>query len=73
MTIKEAVLAWARRMAEHEKVQYADLVIQNDGYVYAMPSNHDDGAVAWWPLPYLGPDGEAALASGDLTDGNHGT
>lgn len=63
--VKAAILAWARRMADHDKVQYVDLVIQSDGYVYAMPADHDRGAVAWWPLPYLGPGGEEALASGE--------
>lgn len=64
--VKAAILAWAKRMADHEEVSYGTLVIQSDGYVYAMPADRDRDAVAWWPLPYLGPDGEEALAAGEL-------
>jgi hypothetical protein len=70
MTLKESILTWARRQAEHDNVEYVDLLIQSDGFVYAMPENRDAGAVAWWPLPYLGHEGEAAFAAGELTDGN---
>lgn len=69
MTTKEAVLAWAARMAVSEDldVDHLDLVIQSDGHVYALPKgDHDQGAVEWWPLPYLGAEGEAALAAGEL-------
>lgn len=66
--IKEAVLAWAKRMAEYEEVEYDELIIQSDGCVYAMSKNRDAGAVKWWPLPYLGVNGEAAFAAGKLTD-----
>lgn len=71
MSTKEAVLAWAARMAAAENldVERLDLVIQSDGHVYALPKgDHDRGAVKWWPLPYLGPEGEAALAAGKLFD-----
>lgn len=63
MKIKEAVFAWAKRMARLEEldIDRLDFVIQSDGHVYALPKDdHDRGAVAWWPLPYLGPEGEAA-------------
>lgn len=69
MKTKEAVLAWASRMARSEEidVEAVDLMIQSDGFVYAMPKgDHDKGALGWWPLPYLGPEGEAAIARGDL-------
>ncbi len=71
MTIKESILAWASRMllAEDLNPDSLDLVIQRDGFVYAMPKgDHDQGAVKWWLLPYLGPEGEASLASGELYD-----
>lgn len=69
MTTREAVLAWAARMASANQIDPddVDLVIQSDGFVYALPKgDHDRDALGWWPLPYLGPDGEAAFARGDL-------
>lgn len=67
MTTKEALIAWARRMAAHEGVEnVAEFVIQSDGFVYAMRAKDDDGPLAWWPLPYLGPEGEADLEAGAL-------
>jgi hypothetical protein len=72
VTIREAVLAWAARMAAAENldVDRMDLVIQSDGHVYALPKgDHDKGAVKWWPLPYLGPEGEAAFKAGHLWQG----
>lgn len=70
MTIKEAILAWAHRTARHDNIAYDHLVILSDGFIYAMPADQSSGAVAWWPLPYLGPEGEQAFASGELTDDN---
>lgn len=67
MTTKEAVFAWAMRIsAERDICVPHHFVIKPDGRVYAMPE--DGGWLAWWPLPYLGPEGEAALAAGELFD-----
>lgn len=69
MTTKEAILARARRMAVHDGIE-GPLVftIQDDGNVYALPVRNgtERDAVAWWPLPYLGREEEAALADGAL-------
>jgi hypothetical protein len=65
--IKDSIRAWARRTAAHAGVvDCAELLIQADGFVYAMSSSGE--ALAWWPLPYLGPDGEEALEAGELED-----
>ena len=64
---KKALLAWARRMAEHEGVKCARFIVQSDGYVYAMPTGKDKDAVAWWPLPFLGVAGESEFAGGRLS------
>ena len=66
MTTKDAVFAWAARMAEAACIEPDHFIIQPDGLVYAMPKNRDDDAIAWWPLPYLGPDGEAEFTAGLL-------
>ena len=66
MTTREAVFAWAGRMAADVNIEPHHFIIQSDGNVYAMPENRDSGALGWWPLPYLGPAGESEFAEGLL-------
>lgn len=69
MSTREAILAWAKRMAEVEEIGPVDrFVIQSDGCVYALDEGNVGDALGWWPIPYLGPEGEAELASGALYD-----
>jgi hypothetical protein len=68
MTLKESVFAWARRMADAAGVKPHHYIIESDGFVYAMPEEREGDALAFWPLPCLGVDGEAAFASGKLND-----
>lgn len=66
MRTREAIFAWAERMAANDPDICVPhhFIIQSDGFVYAMPEMGD--ALAWWPLPYIGPDGEADFAAGRL-------
>jgi hypothetical protein len=68
VTTKEAIFTWARRMAADGGLEPHHFIIQSDGFVYAMPEKHGGDALSWWPLPYLGPDGEEELAAGRLCE-----
>ena len=68
MNIKEAIFAWAARVATEGGIEPHHFVILRDGFVYAMPERPDGDALSWWPLPYLGPEGEDELAAGHLCE-----
>ena len=65
MTNEETITAWARRMAEREGVASTRFIVECDGYVYAMPDDPAEGAVAWWPLPPINNDGTRALSDSE--------
>jgi hypothetical protein len=48
---QRVAVQWGCRTAQQAGVNYARLVVENDGFVYAMPEDPADGAIAWWPLP----------------------